>query len=190
MIEYLCIILCITCKLCVNFKCKPPIFNSWMEAIYKKHWKELTARQKALRERSLSVLVEARRTRKSLSRISSDHCIPLKTVLNYTNAFKKIRGRWKPKKFDNIPRSMLISENGKLRSVMVSDSRHARTIGRYHNAVKQYLNSGNVKQLEKFSKKQIRDSEGKLHSFETDPDLVQEINEKIEEIEFFQVYDS
>ncbi|MFY9301275.1 MAG: hypothetical protein WAO91_08820 [Candidatus Nitrosotenuis sp.] len=158
--------------------------------IFKKPWDELTPKQKALRERSLAVLVEAKRTRKSAAKIAKDHGIPFRTVLSHTNAFKKVNGRWAPKRFDKVSRSMLISENGKLQSVLMSDSRHARTIGKYHNAVKQYLNTGDKTKLNQFSKKQIRDSSGKLHSFETNPKLVLEINEKIEEIEFFKVYDS
>lgn len=158
--------------------------------LYQKSWDDLTPKQKALREKSLAVLVEAKRTRKSASKIARDHDISFGTVQTHTNAFKKVGSKWIPKKFDKIPRSMLISENGKLQSIIVSDSRHARTIGRYHNAVKQYLNTGNIKPLRKFSKKQIRDHTGKLHSFETDPKLVLEITEKIEEIEFFRVYDS
>ena len=85
---------------------------------------------------------------------------------------------------------MLIAENGKLRSVEVSGSRHARTIGRYHNAVKFYLDSGDSSKLKKFSKKKIRDSDSNVHSFETRLKTVEEINERIEEIEFFEVYDS
>lgn len=161
-----------------------------MERLHRKPWNELTPKQKALRERSLAVLVEAKRTRKSASKIAKDHDISFSTVQTHTNAFKKVGNKWIPKKFDKIPRSMLVSENGKLQSIIVSDSRHARTIARYHNAVKQYLNTGDIKQLKKFSKKQIRDSSGNLHSFETDPKLVLEINERIEEIEFFRVYDS
>lgn len=161
-----------------------------MERIYKKLWSDLTPKQRALREKSLAVLVEAKRTRKSVSTISKEHDISFSTVQTHTNAFKKVGSKWTPKKFDKIQRSMILSENGKLQSVLVSDSRHARTIGKYHNAVKHYLNTGDTKQLKKFSKKQIRDSSGKLHSFETDPKIVLEINERIEEIEFFRVYDS
>jgi hypothetical protein len=143
-----------------------------------------------LREKSLSVLVHSRRTGKSPTKMARELGISFRTVQNHTNAFKKVHDRLVPKRFDKIPRTMLISENGKSISIEVSDSRHARTIGKYHNAVKQYLNTGNIKPLKKFSKKQIRDSSGKLHSFETDPKLVLEINERIEEIEFFRVYDS
>jgi len=158
--------------------------------LYKKAWDDLTPKQKALREKSLAVLVEAKRTRKSASRIAKDHGISFGTVQTHTNAFKKVNGKWTPKKFDKIQRPMLISENGKLRSVLLSDSRHARTNGRYYNAVKHFLNTGDDSKLRKFAKKKIRDSSGKLHSFETNPKLVLEINERIEEIEFFRVYDS
>jgi uncharacterized protein YaaR (DUF327 family) len=85
---------------------------------------------------------------------------------------------------------MIISENGKMHSITISDSRHAKTIGRYHNAVKFYLDTGDKSKLEKFSKRKIKDLDGNLHSFETDPKIVEEINEKIEEIEFFEVYDT
>ncbi|NDB33196.1 MAG: DNA-binding response regulator [Nitrosopumilaceae archaeon] len=158
--------------------------------IYKTEWDKLTPKQKALREKSLAVLVEARRTGKSPNRIAKKIGISFGTVQTHTNAFKKVNGRWVAKRFDKIPRPMLISEKGKLRSISISDSRHASTLGRYHNAVKHYLNTGDVSKLKKFSKKKIRDSSGKLHTFETDPKLVQEINERIEEIAFFQVYDS
>jgi hypothetical protein len=157
---------------------------------YRKSWDDLTPKQKALREKSLHVLVQSRKTGKSPSRIAKQVGISFSTVQANTNAFKKVNGRWVAKRFDKIQRPMLTSEKGKLRSITVSDSRHARTLGKYHNAVKQYLKTGDSKQLKKFSKKQIRDSSGKLHSFETDPKLVLEINEKIEEIAFFQVYDS
>jgi len=158
--------------------------------LFKKSWKDLTPRQRATREKALAVLVQSRKTGKPPTKIARQVGIPFRIVQTHTNAFKKVDGKWIPKKFDKIPRSMLISENGKLRSITVSDSRHAKTIGRYHNAVKQYLNSGDVSKLKKFAKRKIRDSDGKLHSFETDPVLVQEINERIEEIEFFEVYDT
>lgn len=158
--------------------------------LYKKSWDNLTPKQKALREKSLHVLVQARKTGKSPSRIAKQVGISFSTVQANTNAFKKVGSKWVPKKFDKIPRPMLTSEKGKLQSIPISDSRHARTIGQYHNAVKQFLNTGDDSKLKKFAKKKIRDSSGKLHSFETDPKLILEINEKIEEIAFFQVYDS
>jgi len=158
--------------------------------IHKKSWNQLTPKQKSLRVKSLAVLTQARRTKKIPSVIAKENHISLNTVIHHTNAFKKVDGRWTAKKYDHTSRSMIISENGKMKSIEVSDSRHARTIGRYHNAVKFYLDTGNKTKLKKFSKRKIKDSDGNLHSFETNLKKVEEINEKIEEIEFFEVYDS
>ena len=158
--------------------------------LYKKHWNELTPKQKSLRAKSLAVLTQARRTKKIPSTIAKENHISLKTVIYHTNAFKKVNGRWTTKKYDHTSRSMLIGENGKMQSVEVSDFRHAKTIGKYHNAVKFYLDTGDKSKLKKFSKRKIKDSDGNIHSFETDPKKVEEINEKIEEIEFFEVYDT
>lgn len=158
--------------------------------IHKKHWNELTPKQKSLRVRSLAVLTQARRTKKLASVIAKENHISLKTVIYHTNAFKKVNGRWTAKKYDHTSRSMIINENGKMKSIEVSDFRHAKTIGRYHNAVKFYLNTGDDTKLKKFSKRKIKDFDGNLHSFETNPKIVENINEKIEEIEFFEVYDT
>jgi len=161
-----------------------------MTPIHKKSWNILTPKQKSLRAKSLAVLTQARRTKKFASTIARNNHISLNTVIRHTNGFKKINGKWTAKKYDHTSRSMIISENGKMQSVEISDSRHAKTIGRYHNAVKFYLDTGDHSKLKKFSKRKIKDSDGNIHSFETDPKIVEEINEKIEEIEFFEVYDT
>ncbi len=161
-----------------------------MTPIHKKSWNTLTPKQKSLRAKSLAVLTQSRRTKKLPSVIARENHISLKTVIYHTNAFKKVNGRWVAKKYDHTSRSMLIGENGKMKSIEVSDFRHAKTIGRYHNAVKFYLNTGDFTKLKKFSKRKIKDSNGNPHSFETNPKIVEKINEKIEEIEFFEVYDT
>jgi len=83
---------------------------------------------------------------------------------------------------------MKINENGREVSIEINDSRTASLIGRYHNAVKQFLNTGNRKKLRKFKNKKIKDAQGKLHLLETNPKSLIQINERIEEPEFYQVY--
>ena len=158
--------------------------------LHKKSWNKLAPRQKSTRIKSLTVITQAKKTNKTVSVIAKEHSISFRTVQNHSNAFKKVNGKWIPKRFDKVSRSMLISEKGKLQSIEISDSRHARTIGRYHNAVKHYLDTGDSSKLKKFSKRKIKDSDGNIHSFETRLKIVEEINESIEEIEFFEVYDS
>ena len=158
--------------------------------LYRKPWSKLTPKQKSIRTKALAVLTASKRTQKPVSVIARQHNISIKTIQNNTNAFKKVNGKLVAKRFDIVSRSMLIGENGKLKSIEITDSRHARTIGRYHNAVKLYLDTGNFSKLEKFSKRKIKDSDGKVHSFETRLKTVENIHERIEEIEFFEVYDS
>ena len=156
--------------------------------LYRRRWANLSPKQKLLREKSLSVLSEARRSKQSLSKLAKKHDVSRKTVLNNTNAFRKTRRRWNAKRFDKIPRVMKINEKGREVSIQIHDSRTAALIGRYHNSVKQFLNTGDKKTLKKFRKKKIRDIDGNLHALETNPDSLIEINEQIEEPEFYELY--
>jgi len=156
--------------------------------LYKRRWEKLSPKQKLLREKSLSVLSEARKSKQSLSKLAERHDISLKTVLNNTNSFRKRQRRWNAKRFDKVPRVMKINENGKEVSIQINDSRTAALIGRYHNAVKKFLNTGDKKSLKKFKNKKIKDIDGNFHSFETNPNSLIEINERIEEPEFYELY--
>ena len=156
--------------------------------LYKRRWSSLNPRQKLLREKSLSVLSDARKSNQSLSKLSKKQDISRKTVLNNTNAFRKRRSRWDVKRFDKVPRVMKINENRKEVSIQINDSRTAALIARYHNSVKQFLNTGNKKVLRRFYKKKIKDIDGNAHSFETNPESLIEINQRIEEPEFYEVY--
>ena len=156
--------------------------------ISKRSWKLLSPREKGAREKSLDVLREVRRGKKSLSTASRDHGLSVKSVLKNTNAFKKTGNRWTPKTYDRISRVMKINENGKAISIEINDSRKASLIGRYHNAVKKYLDTGDTSKLKQFEGKTIKDAQGNLHVFETDTEALDEIHEGIEEPEFYDIY--
>lgn len=159
--------------------------------IHKKRWSLLTPRQKLHRELALQVLSEVRKNGNSLSRTSRELGISSRLVIRHTNAFKKEGTRkWVPKKYDRISRVMRINENGKESSIEIADSRRASLIGRYHSAIGSYLNTGNEHVLKPFRNKRIRDIEGRYHVFETDPERLREISERIEEPEFYEVYSS
>jgi hypothetical protein len=161
---------------------KPPL------PLWKRVWSVLSPHEKLSREKSLDVLSDVRRNKKPLSRACREKGISIKTVLEHTNAFKKIGDRWTPKAYDRIPRTMLINENGRETSVTIADSRAASKIGRYHNAVKQYLETGDDTELMKFKGKQIKDINGGMHAFETDTEALDIIAEGIEEPEFYDIY--
>ena len=156
--------------------------------VYKKSWTGLTARQKLFRERSLEILSIAKKSKQSLSEIAKKNHVSVGTVIKNTNAFKKINNKWIPKKFDRISRVIKINENGTEKSIEIKDSRITSLVGRYHNAVKQFLNTGDKKSLSEFRNKKIKDAHGKLHKFETNPRKIISINERIEEPEFYEIY--
>ncbi|MGY5147462.1 MAG: hypothetical protein ACW9W4_05650 [Candidatus Nitrosopumilus sp. bin_7KS] len=156
--------------------------------IHQRSWNELTPRQKNKRVKSLDVITQSKNTKKSLSVIAKEKGISFRTVQNHTNAFKKENGKWIPKRFDRISRMLVINENGKAKSIEVKDSRVSSVIGSYHNAVKTYLDTGNPKSLKKFSKKRIKDVNGKSHKFETNLQKIIEIEEKVESRELREIY--
>jgi hypothetical protein len=156
--------------------------------VSKRSWTALSPRQKLFRERSLEVLRKSRKSSQSLSKIAKDFGISAKTVIHNTDAFRKINRKWVPKKYDKISRVMKISENGKELSVEINDSRRASIIGKYHNSVRKFLESGDEKVLSKFKNKRIKDTNHIFHLFETDPNKIIEINSRIEEPEFYEVY--
>jgi hypothetical protein len=110
-----------------------------------------------------------------------------------TNAFYRIRGHWRVKEVDHVPRQMVIYEDfGKdfwKEIVEVSDSRTASQIGEYHNNVKQYANTYSSKWLRKLlRRKTIRDSNGKRHRLETRPLAILALKAMEPRPEQFEVY--
>lgn len=151
-------------------------------------WNTLSPREQLARERALEVLSHARRSRQSLSKLSRERGISIRSVLRATHGFEKVKGRWKSKKSDRISRIMAINENGKELFIEVTNSRYATLIGKYHSAVKEYLNTGNTDILAEFDGKRVKDSSGKWHTLETNHSAIREINTKREEPEFYDIY--
>ncbi len=158
------------------------------QPLYKRSWKVLSPKEQLARERALEVLSEARRSSRSLSRLSREHDISAKAVLKATHGFKKVNGRWKANKTDSISRIMAINEDGKEVYIEVTNSRYASIIGRYQSAVKEYLNTGKTEVLADFEGMKVKDSSGKWHTLETNPDAIKEINARREEPEFYDIY--
>jgi len=161
------------------------VSNLKQKPVYKRSWSELTKRELNVRKKSLEVLRKVR-DGQSLSKASRELHIEPKTVIKYTNAFKKVKGKWIAKSQDRISRIMSIYENGKEEWIEIKDSRTASRIGKYNSAVKEFLRTGNKDVLEPY-KKPFKDVEGKIHYFETDPDRLYEIEESQEEPEFYEI---
>ena len=88
----------------------------------------------------------------------------------------------------------LEKENKKLRKQVedlkeeVADLEEASKIGRYHRAVREYTVNRNPDALREFEGITVRDSDGNDHSFETDLESVEDIDEKARANDFPVVY--
>ena len=156
---------------------------------YARSWTGLTPREQDLRTRSLKVVSYMRRKGYSLTRASKELGIAPETVRRHTNAVRYKGYRYRPKAYDRIDRRMAINEGGRERWITVKDSRHATLIGRYHSAVRQFLDTGDASHLKPFKGKRVRDIDGNWHTLETDPAMLYEIEEQREEEEFYSIYE-
>jgi len=152
-------------------------------------WNKLTPAQKTERVNSLSVLSRLRHG------ISSH-----KALLEFGTTeemLKKHVGKFlvrKHKEFiatktDSIQRGMQVYTKGKIKSIVVKNSKTASVIGQYFNAVRQSLRSGDTTILNPFRRIKIIDSKGKKHVLETRLAKLYEIEESKESPEDFEVYE-
>jgi hypothetical protein len=73
---------------------------------------------------------------------------------------------------DNRPRRVPIIEGSRVRAIVVPNFKAASRVGIYHNAVRSFLDTGDLEHVEPFEGKGVRDTKGKLHRFETDPNAL------------------
>jgi len=144
--------------------------------------------ERRLREKSLEALSLVRREKLSLREAAKRVGLEPQTVIQNTNAFRKVHGRWRAKSFDRIPRTMIIYEKGRKIIVEIADSRTASLIGEYHNRVKQFLETGKSSFLRELPRKRFRDIKGKTHTLETNPKAIYRIKAREPTPEYFEIY--
>lgn len=103
-------------------------------------------------------------------------------------ALRKVASRQKRRSLAivrRLPRKMPVFTNGKIVAVTVR-SRSASLIGRYMSAVAQFLKTNDPKFLAEFTGRSIKDASGKIHEFETSPNVLYRLssagNEPFEDI--------
>ncbi|HKM78466.1 MAG TPA: hypothetical protein VJZ03_05275 [Candidatus Bathyarchaeia archaeon] len=157
-------------------------------SVWKRRYEKLTPQLRLLRKRSLEVVSLVRREKLSPRKAAKQVGLPLETVVANTNAFHKKRGRLTVKKFDRISRVMIIYEKGRKVPVEVASSQTASTISEYHNAVKQFLDTGKSSFLKEFRKTRFKDIKGHRHTLETNPRTIYRLAAQEPTPEFFQIY--
>ncbi|MEX0764223.1 MAG: hypothetical protein WEC35_07635 [Nitrosopumilaceae archaeon] len=147
----------------------------------------LTPKELAIKNQSLHLL---NRIRRGQTLDDLDSYISIKNSLGkYLGDTIKIKDdKIRVKKSDQIPRLMIIDENGSEFPIVVTNSKDASNIGKYFNAKRNFLETGDASELKKFSKIKIKDADGNVHRFETNPNRIYEIEDRKEGDEFFEIY--
>jgi hypothetical protein len=143
----------------------------------------LGQKQRTLRAKTLDVLSATRRRGESISKAARyEHTAP-DTVRRYLgrSGFFKRGGRWRPTKRDHLARHMASYENGGGVRVDIRDSRTASLLGQYGRDVRYYLRERDPNVLSQWSGKTYRDANGRVHTFETDPNRLMAAIEKSEQ---------
>jgi hypothetical protein len=113
---------------------------------------------------------------------------PITTKKILGNTLRKSNGRLIARKNDSLFRKVRIYENGKEVFISVKGTKNVKLVAQYHSAVGRRLDKNEQLALLSFAKTKLRDSNGKIHSFETNIEKIQEIIQKQEEPEFFTIY--
>ncbi len=158
--------------------------------LYVKHLHELSIAQKVQRDKSYRVLAMMR-AGDSYTLCCKNSKIDPRTVRKHISiALYKKNNRIKPKKHDHLLRNMRTNELGKDVFVELSDSREATRLAQYHDAVRAYLQNGELGPLNGYNGQGVVDSSGDFHAFETNPKVLVAMYERIEQPEFYSVYET
>jgi hypothetical protein len=121
------------------------------------------ARQSETRERALATISLMRREHLSLKVATKVEGIRPSTVLRYAgSALRMSKGDYTAKALDRIPRSLRVVGPKGMQATTMQSSRSASQIGRYMNAVKAFVRTGNQADLKKFKGKQVPGTKNKF----------------------------
>jgi len=149
---------------------------------------ELTPKERNLRSKARKVFFDVK-SGKSLEAASKDYRIKPETVRRHVDGFVKESGRWRVKRIVKNEMSMRIYSRGREQHILVPDVRQASIIGRYNNAVKNYLRTHDESFLSPFVGMGIKDSQGEVHRLETDPKALYMIWDRKPEEQQRPIYD-
>lgn len=120
------------------------------------------------RERALDALALTRRGY-SLRRASDLARTDPRTVRRHVgSALRKPGARWRPSRFDRIPREMTVVTPDGPEAVLIRDSRTASLLAEHANAVAAYIERGDEEPLRRLRRTTVR-IRGRPVALETDP---------------------
>ena len=109
------------------------------------------------------VISKMRADHVSLRKASKEFGLTPQTVIRWGGSAlrKSSNGQYVARTSDRLLRVLVIPTSKGLQEVAVRDSRHASDLGKYWDAVQDYLETGESSALRKFKRKRITDANGK-----------------------------
>lgn len=108
----------------------------------------------------------------------------LRRYLKENTSAKRLGKKWVIT--DRRPVLMQIASRGKIRAIAVS-YRSKSSVGQYWNVVNRFLETNDASYLVPFLDKRVRDTNGKYHPWETDPNTLRKLD-SIGELNFIDIY--
>lgn len=145
-------------------------------------------KSKPIDSERLQISLKALRSGKSLTDAAKEiHVSPtrLRNQAQQLGAIQKNNNRWTVK--NTLPRQMQIYSEGEAHTVTVSKMEYASAIGRYMAGVRNFVSTNDIKHLNSFIGKSIKDIKNNNYPFETDPNTVHRLTQTGSET-FEQIY--
>jgi hypothetical protein len=129
------------------------------------------------RERAFKALAEARRSGEPVAKVARIYRVSMSSVQRYVApALEKRAGRWHAKPQDRLYRQITTLTTEGVKTLDTYNSRTAQLLARYHNAVRQFLRTGNADSLKPFKGKTFRVGKH-TYRLETDPKRIKALQE-------------
>lgn len=141
------------------------------------------------RRLAFKVLSVARRTGEPLHRVARDYRVSMASVKRYAGpALEKRHGIWYAKPSDKLYRQITVATTDGVVTLDTYSSKTATTIGKYKNAVGNFLRTNNPDYLKPFRNKTIQ-VKGRRYRFLTDPEKLRQMHEsgELEGMELYEV---
>ncbi len=100
----------------------------------------------------------------------------------------KRKNRWYAKPTDQIERGMIIYSAGKIKTIVIADSKVSSMLSEYFNNMKFVLQLNEKHYLDKYKKTVITDVNGKRYKLEADLEKIKEIELGREDLEMADIY--
>ena len=88
---------------------------------------------------------------------------------------------------DRLMRQVPVIKNGSTKTIIVGTFDEASLVGKYHNAVGQFVRTGDLESMDAFNGKAVNDHKGKSHALETHPNALFRYATK-DEPQFHEIY--